>query len=99
MDNENVQINVFRSKNLRIFPNSFEDSKTIVTASTSSIKSLSVDWISGNLFWTDSANGKIKVSNLDGSLVADLISYGLKKPRDIVVDPIKGYVYPSAVLW
>jgi hypothetical protein len=50
-----------------------------------------VDWISGNLFWT--ANGKIEVSNLDGSFVADLIFHGLKKPRDIVVDPMKGFVH------
>ena len=71
----------------------FVDTKAIITATTSSIKGLSVDWISGNLFWTDFTNREIKVFNLDGSVSANLISHGLKRPRDIVVDPMKGWVY------
>lgn len=66
---------------------------TVITATMSSIKSLSVDWISGNLFWTDFLNGKIKISNLDGSLGANLMSHGLETPRDIVVDPMKGLLF------
>ena len=55
-----------------------------------SIKSLSVDWISKNIFWTDFLHGNIKISNFNGSLSANLISDELESPQDIVVDPIKG---------
>lgn len=58
----------------------------------SSIKSLVVDWISGNLFWTDLMQAKIKVSNSNGSISADLVSDGLKSPSGIAIDPVKGWV-------
>ena len=51
-----------------------------------------MDWISGNIFWTDFLHGKIKISNFNGLFSANLISHGLGSPYDIVVDPINGLV-------
>lgn len=64
----------------------------MVSSSVGSPAGLAVDWATRKLYWTDSEMGRIEVSNLDGSMRGVLIWSGLKKPRDIVVDPISGYV-------
>ena len=54
---------------------------------------LAVDWVTKKLYWTDAGTNRIEVSNLDGTLRSLLIWDGLDRPRDIVVDPIGGYMY------
>ena len=54
---------------------------------------MAVDWVSRKLYWTDAGTNRIEVSNLDGSLRSLLIWSGLDRPRDIVVDPIGGFMY------
>jgi hypothetical protein len=53
---------------------------------------LAVDWVAGNLYWTDSTANKIEVAKLDGKHRKTLIYENLEHPTNIVVDLRKGYV-------
>lgn len=58
--------------------------------------SLAVDWISGNLYWTeiDSSGatqfGRVMVSKADGRYRRSLVTVGLEIPTSIVLDPELG---------
>lgn len=64
--------------------------------SESGLTSLAMDWISGNLYWTefDSSGttlfGRVMVSKADGRYRRSLITVGLEIPTSIVVDPELG---------
>ena len=51
-----------------------------------------MDWISKNLYWTDSGTDRIEVSRLDGTYHKTLFSDDLVNPRAIAVDPVRGSV-------
>ena len=54
---------------------------------------LTVDRAGGNLYWTDTTYNTIEVSRLDGSFRERLfVNEELDEPRDIIVDPVGGYV-------
>lgn len=55
-----------------------------------SLTGLAVDWVGGNLYWTDMQTHQIEVSDLDGRWRMVLISDDLKSPRGIAVDPRDG---------
>ncbi|XP_047545765.1 low-density lipoprotein receptor-related protein 6 [Vanessa atalanta] len=59
------------------------------------VEGLAIDWSGQNIYWTDSATQRIEVARLDGSSRRTLIWQGLKKPKSIVLDPRKGYMYWS----
>uniref|UniRef100_A0A915HHT8 EGF-like domain-containing protein n=1 Tax=Romanomermis culicivorax TaxID=13658 RepID=A0A915HHT8_ROMCU len=54
-----------------------------------------IDWVSRNLYWTDNAKYRIGVMNIDKKFLRIIVSSGLNKPRAIVVDPKRGYLYWS----
>ena len=53
---------------------------------------VAVDWISKNLYWTDSGTDRIEVSRLNGTHHKTLFSDDLVNPRAIAVDPVRGSV-------
>lgn len=54
------------------------------------LKGLAVDWIGGNLYWTDMQTDLIEVSDLDGRWRMALISDNLTSPRGLALDPRDG---------
>ncbi|XP_019616125.1 PREDICTED: low-density lipoprotein receptor-related protein 4-like [Branchiostoma belcheri] len=50
------------------------------------INSIAVDWVSSNLYWTETLSGRIYVSRLDGSFRHVLID-NLNQPRGLAVHP------------
>lgn len=62
----------------------------LVLIDLGSPEGVAVDWISKNLYWTDSGFDRIEVSRLDGTNHKTLFSDGLVNPRGIAVDPVRG---------
>lgn len=66
--------------------------ETFITG-ISSAEGISVDWVSRNVFWTDSGKGTVEVANLDTKKRKVLINEGLVNPRGIAAHPYRGFVY------
>uniref|UniRef100_A0A8C5XKP8 Low-density lipoprotein receptor-related protein 4 n=1 Tax=Microcebus murinus TaxID=30608 RepID=A0A8C5XKP8_MICMU len=63
------------------------------TAFLESPAGLAIDWVTNKLYWTDAGTDRIEVANTDGSMRTVLIWENLDRPRDIVVEPMGGYMY------
>lgn len=51
---------------------------------------ISIDWVSRNIYWTDSTKDTLEVANLDNKLRKVIISEGLVNPRGVAVHPTRG---------
>lgn len=51
------------------------------------------DWVSRNLYWVDSEEGRIEVGSIEGRWRKTLVWSGLDQPRDLMVDPVRRYMY------
>jgi low density lipoprotein receptor-related protein 5/6 len=56
---------------------------------------MTVDWVSGNIYWTDTGLNRIEVSRCDGSSRRVLIWKDLNNPASIAIDPASGSIYWS----
>lgn len=63
--------------------------------------SLSVDWVSNNLYWTEVdeaqsdalGGGRVMVAKADGRYKRSLVAQGLEMPTSVVVDPQLGRIF------
>lgn len=53
-------------------------------------RGIAVDWVAGNLYWTDSGRDVIEVAQMSGQHCKTLISGMIDEPYAIVVDPQRG---------
>jgi|GEM_PF-2115114 len=55
---------------------------------------ITIEAVSGKIYWTDTQTGTISRANLDGTMVEPLITDGLRSPQNIVIDTLT-----ASMLW
>ncbi|XP_032801941.2 low-density lipoprotein receptor-related protein 2 [Petromyzon marinus] len=66
----------------------------LTSRDVSSVESLAYDWVSKNLYWTDTHNRAVTVMRLIDQSRRNILS-NLQNPRSIVVHPLQGYIFYS----
>ncbi|XP_031780788.1 vitellogenin receptor isoform X1 [Nasonia vitripennis] len=69
--------------------------EVIVTAGLGCPEDIAVDWITGNIYFTDSMYKQVGVCNHDGSFCTVIIKEATEKPRGIALLPSHGKLYWS----
>uniref|UniRef100_A0A146LA52 Very low-density lipoprotein receptor n=2 Tax=Lygus hesperus TaxID=30085 RepID=A0A146LA52_LYGHE len=67
--------------------------RPVIASGMKTVEGLAVDWVHGNIYWTDTGKKTIEVSDLGGNNRKTLISTGLEEPRALVVDPEEGCMF------
>uniref|UniRef100_UPI00358E1ABB prolow-density lipoprotein receptor-related protein 1 isoform X2 n=1 Tax=Myxine glutinosa TaxID=7769 RepID=UPI00358E1ABB len=58
-------------------------------------RGIAVDWVAGNLYWTDAGRDVVEVARLNGQYCKTLISGMIDEPHAIALDPLRGQMYWS----
>jgi low density lipoprotein receptor-related protein 5/6 len=69
------------------------DVQKIIETGIISLDGIAVDYLAHNIYFTDSENRRIEVARLDGSSRRVLIWKGIEEPRNLILEPKKGYMY------
>ncbi|KAF5274097.1 hypothetical protein FQR65_LT04495 [Abscondita terminalis] len=69
--------------------------KVLVTAGLDTPEDLAVDWITGNIYFTDAEIKHVGVCTNDGMYCTALVNRNVQNPRSIVLYPQKGLMYWS----
>ena len=64
--------------------------KENVTKGVGKVGGIAIDWISKDIFWTDTRNNRIEMAKVDGSDRKILFDRDIDEPRGIAVDSING---------
>lgn len=56
------------------------------------VTSLTVDWVSSHVYWTDVERRTVEVAGYDGDFRRVIVSTDLDSPRGIVAAPLFGWV-------
>ncbi|XP_017771582.1 PREDICTED: putative vitellogenin receptor [Nicrophorus vespilloides] len=67
----------------------------LITSGLGSPEDLAVDWITGNIYFTDSEMQHIGVCHNDGTKCTVLVNQDINKPRAIVLNPLEGEMFWS----
>ena len=64
-------------------------------SSLNQVGGLAVDWLGGNLYWTDEGNHSMAVTPLQGGgrFIKTLVTNLGYQPRSIALDPLKGLLF------
>ncbi|XP_034045778.1 low density lipoprotein receptor a [Thalassophryne amazonica] len=87
---------ISQKKIYRAQMDSAEDSthhSVVIGSDIDAPEGIAFDWIHGNLYWTDSVRSAISVVTVDGGRRKMLFHQNLSKPRAIVVDPHRNFIY------
>lgn len=54
---------------------------------------LAIDWLAGNMYWSDPTRNVIEVARLNGSSRYVVVAHDIEKPSSVCVDPLAGYLF------
>ncbi|XP_071101709.1 prolow-density lipoprotein receptor-related protein 1-like isoform X1 [Haliotis cracherodii] len=69
--------------------------ETVISEGINGIEGIAVDWIAGNIYWTDRGHDTVEVSSLNGSNRYVVMHGDMEKPRALAVHPVLGYIFFS----
>ncbi|KAF4524352.1 hypothetical protein B566_EDAN007528 [Ephemera danica] len=67
--------------------------RQVVVEHHETVESIAIDWVTGNMYWTDPKFSVIEMARLNGSHRYVVVTGGVEKPMTIVLDPVAGMLF------